>query len=145
MKIERFCDTKTEEVKHLVLGVLKERGFEYDPVKDFDLDDINAQYLENGGMFFIGTVDRKVIGTSAVYKINNEKCEIKRIYVKKEYRGRGYGRQLFLQALDYAKIYYPLITIKTDSSLTEAISMYKKYGFSVIKEENCTIYFIFDT
>jgi putative acetyltransferase len=136
VNIERFSDARYEEVKQLVLGVLEEKGFEYDPVKDYDLDDITKYYHDNGGMFFTGSVDRKIIGTSAVRKIDSERCEIKRIYVCKEYRRRGYGRELFLHALDFAKDHYLHITLMTDRSLTEAIALYKKYGFSVVRTDS---------
>lgn len=136
MNIERFSDARYEEVKQLVLGVLEEKGFEYDPVKDYDLDDITKYYHDNGGMFFTGSVDRKIIGTSAVRKIDSERCEIKRIYVCKEYRRRGYGRELFLHALDFAKDHYLHITLMTDRSLTEAIALYEKYGFSVVRTDS---------
>ncbi len=132
MIIERFSDARYEEVKQLVLGVLDEKGFGYDPVKDYDLDDITKYYHDNGGMFFIGSVDGKIIGTSAVRKIDSERCEIKRIYVYKEYRRRGYGRELFLHALDFAKDHYLHITLMTDRSLVEAINLYKKFGFSIV-------------
>lgn len=136
MNIERFSDARYEEVKQLVLGVLEEKGFEYDPVKDYDLDDIIKYYHDNGGMFFTGSVDGKIIGTSAVRKIDTERCEIKRIYVYKEYRRRGYGKELFLHALDFAKDHYLHITLMTDRSLVEAISLYKKYGFSVVRTDS---------
>ena len=132
MKIEILPYARTQEVKQLVLGVLEEEGFEYDPVKDYDLDDITAYYHDNGGIFFIGTVDGNVIGTSAVRRIDNKRCEIKRIYVKKEFRGRGYGRELFLRALEFAKVHYPDITLKTDRSLAGAIALYEKFGFSIV-------------
>jgi putative acetyltransferase len=76
MKIEIFSPEQTGEVKELVLGVLTQKGFEYDPDKDSDLDDIRGYYHDRGGMFFIGTVDGKIIGTSAVSRIDSEKCKI---------------------------------------------------------------------
>ncbi len=52
MKIETFAGSRTDTidtidltaaVKEMVLGVLQGEGFEYDPAKDFDLDDIEEQ------------------------------------------------------------------------------------------------------
>jgi len=136
VNIERFSDARYEEVKQLVVAVLGEKGFKYDPVKDYDLDDITKYYHDNGGMFFTGSVDGKIIGTSAVRKIDSEQCEIKRIYVYKEYRRRGYGSELFLHALNFAKDHYLHITLMTDRSLVEAIALYKKYGFSVVRTDS---------
>lgn len=144
MKIQRFSADRNEEVKKFVLDVLAEAGFQYDPIKDFDLDDIHGYYLDHGGMFFTGIIYHEVMGTSAVRQINDDNCEIKRIYVKKEFRGRGYGKELFLQALDFAKDHYNVITLKTDRSLVEAVNMYLKSGFSIIKREDDTLFFSYN-
>ena len=141
MIIKAFTTSLTGEVKDLVLGVLKEQGFEFDPNKDFDLDDIASNYLQNGGAFYVGIMDRKIIGTSAVRRIDNKKCEIKRIYVRKEFRGRGFGRELFLKALEFAGQNYSVAVLKTDARLTDAIGLYLKNGFSVVKEEDGVVYF----
>ncbi|MDO9517198.1 MAG: GNAT family N-acetyltransferase [Methanosarcinaceae archaeon] len=141
MIIKTFPPSMADEVKDLVLGVLKEHGFEYDPTKDFDLDDIDVQYLQSGGNFYVGLVDGMMIGTSAVRRIDDKKCEIKRIYVKKEFRGRGFGRDLFLKALGFARQNYSIAVLKTDAKLTDAITLYLKNGFSVVKEEDGIVYF----
>ncbi|HJH32085.1 MAG TPA: GNAT family N-acetyltransferase [Methanosarcinaceae archaeon] len=141
MIIKTFSKSLTDEVKELVLGVLKEQGFGYDPTKDFDLDDINGYYLQSDGVFYIGIVNGEMIGTSAVRRTGKEQCEIKRIYVKKEFRGRGLGRKLFLKAVEFARVNYSIVVLKTDAKLTDAIGLYLKNGFSVIKEEKGVVYF----
>ena len=141
MIIKTFSISLTGEVKDLVLGVLSEQGFEFDPNKDFDLDDIDRHYLQSGGVFYVGLVDGKIIGTSAVRRIDDKKCEIKRIYVRKEFRGRGFGRDLFLKALGFAGRNYSIAVLKTDAQLTDAIRLYLKNGFSVVKEEDGVVYF----
>ncbi|MBW6518256.1 MAG: GNAT family N-acetyltransferase [ANME-2 cluster archaeon] len=144
MRIERFIPSRSTEVKALVLGVLAEQGFDLDPGKDSDLDDITGYYLDDGGVFFTGILEGEVIGTAAVQMVDTGKCEIRRVYMKQEFRGRGYGRQLFLQALEYAGSHYPVVTLKTDRSLVRAISLYLSSGFSVVKEEGDTLFFRMD-
>ena len=147
MKIETFPGSgtdaidATDAVKKLVLGVLKEEGFEYDHAKDFDLDNIDEYYLQNRGIFYIGVVDGEIIGTSAVRRIDDEKCEIKRIYVKKDFRGRGFGSALFTRALKFAEENYSMVMLKTDVRLKGAINLYRRNGFSVVKEEDGVMYF----
>lgn len=141
MIIYTFSRYRTDEAKEFVLSVLKEQGFEYDPTKDFDLDNISGYYMQSGGVFYIGIVDGKIIGTSAVRKINHEQCEIKRIYVMKEFRGRGYGRDLFLKAVEFARENYSITVLKTDAKLTDAIGLYLENGFSVVNEKDGVIYF----
>lgn len=141
MFIKTFSTSLIGEVKDFVLGVLKEQGFEFDPNKDFDLDNIDKHYLQSGGVFYVGIVDGVIIGTSAVKRIDDKKCEIKRIYVRKNFRGRGFGRELFLKALEFARQNYSIAVLKTDSKLTDAIGLYLKNGFSVVKEEGGVVYF----
>ena len=141
MIIKTFLKSQTDEVKDLVLSVLNEQGFEFDPNKDFDLDDIDRYYLQSGGVFYVALVDGKIIGTSAVRRIDDERCEIKRIYVRKKFRGRGFGKDLFLKSLEFAGRNYSIALLKTDAKLTDAIQLYLKNGFSVVKEEDGVVYF----
>jgi len=141
MIIKTFSGSQSREVRELVLEVLKEEGFEYDPLKDSDLDDIEGYYHQNGGIFYTAIAEGKLIGTSAARKINDTTCEIKRIYLRKDFRGRGFGRELFSKALEYAGDNYPIAVLKTDAGLKDAIDLYRKNGFLLVKEEGGVIYF----
>ena len=143
MRIGLFTREQAVEVRQFVLGVLEREGFGYDPVKDFDLEDICGYYIDNGGVFYIGTIDGVLVGTGAVRRINSKRCEIKRIYVKQEFRGQGFGDELFLKALEFARTNYHVVTLKTDRTLIEAINMYLKHGFSVVNENDDTLFFLF--
>jgi len=143
MKIEVFTPDRAGEVGQFVLGVLEGEGYGYDLEKDFDLEDIYGYYIDNDGVFYIGTIDDVVVGTSAVRRINSKKCEIKRIYVEQEFRGRGFGEELFLNALKFARTHYHVVTLKTDRTLIGAINMYQKHGFSVVNENNDTLFFMY--
>ena len=143
MKIEVFTPERASEVRQFVLGVLEGEGFGYDPVKDSDLEDILGYYIDNGGVFYIGTIDDVVVGTGAIRRINSKKCEIKRIYVKQEFRGQGFGEELFLNALEFARTNYHVVTLKTDRTLIGAINMYQKHGFSVVNENDDTLFFMY--
>lgn len=141
MIIQRYDDSRKKEVCEVVLGVLMEHGFESDRLKDADLNDINSYYFGSGGMFFVGIVDGKVVGTAGVRKLDGNLCEIRRIYLKKAFRSKGYGKQLFGIALDFAENNCSGAFLKTDSTLTKAIDMYLKHGFTFQKEERGYLYF----
>lgn len=122
---------QNNQIKNLVLEVLNEHGFEYDPEKDYDLEDIEQYYLNNESVFYTGIVDGQIIGTGAVKKVDDNRCEIKRIYIKKRFRNKGYGTNLFDTTLEFARKHYKIATIKTDVTLKKAINMYLKKGFSI--------------
>ena len=141
MNIVPFSPEYSSEVKSFVLGVLSEEGFGYDPLKDSDLDDIHDNYLKKGGAFFMCFSNGNIAGTSAVKDLGSGVCEIKRLYVKSECRGKGLGFSLFRKALEYAEDNFSYVRLKTDSSLKKAISIYEKNGFELIKEDVGTVYF----
>jgi putative acetyltransferase len=141
MIIRKYDDSVKDEVRDVVLCVLLEHGFEYDITKDADLKDINDYYFESGGTFFVGVEDGRVVGTAGVRKLEGNLCEIRRIYLKKEFRGKGNGKKLFMAALNFAKKNSSGAILKTDSTLTRAIDMYLKNGFIFQKEERGYLYF----
>ena len=141
MIIQRYDDSRKEEVHDLVLGVLLEHGFEYDQLKDADLSDIFGYYFASGGTFFVGVEDGRVVGTVGVRKLEGDLCEIRRIYLNKKFRGRGDGKKLFLAALSFAEKNCSGVLLKTDSTLTKAIDMYLKQGFTLQKKERGYLYF----
>ncbi|WP_410509107.1 GNAT family N-acetyltransferase [Methanosarcina hadiensis] len=141
MIIQRYDGSRKEEVREAVLEVLLEHGFEYDRLKDADLNDINAYYFSKGGTFFVGIDEGRVVGTAGVRKLDGNLCEIRRIYLKKNYRGKGNGEKLFLAALDFAGENCAGVMLKTDSTLRKAINMYLKHGFSFVEEKNGYVYY----
>lgn len=141
MSIISFSPELSSKTKAFVLGILSEEGFEYDVLKDIDLDNIEGNYIRKNGAFFISLHNGEVVGTSAVRDMGSGTCEIKRFYVKKECRGKGLGLALFMAAMDFAKQNYSAVKLKTDYSLERAISIYLRHGFIVTKEENGVVYF----
>lgn len=141
MIIQMYDDSRMDEVREVVLGVLLEHGFEYDRLKDADLKDINSYYLSKDGAFFVGIDDGRVVGTAGVRKLEENMCEIRRIYLKKEYRGKGNGEKLFLAALNFAEKNCAGALLKTDPALKKAINMYLKHGFSFVMKKDGYLYF----
>jgi putative acetyltransferase len=141
MIIQIYDNSRKEEVHDIVLGVLLEHGFEYDRLKDADLNDISGYYFSTGGTFFVGIEDGRVVGTAGVRKLEGNLCEIRRIYLKKEYRGKGNGKKLFMAILGFAEKNCTGVMLKTDPALTKAIDMYLKHGFSLHKKESGYLYF----
>lgn len=136
-----FSSNYACSIRSLVLEVLGEEGFAYDTVKDSDLENIQASYLDKGGAFFIALEAGELAGTSAVRRVDPDTCEIRRVYVRKDMRGLGIGGALFRTALVYAAANCRRVTLKTDVSLHTAIGMYLRHGFTVIKKDGSTLYF----
>jgi putative acetyltransferase len=126
-------------IKALIFGILGEYGLSSDPEStDKDLDDIERSYANNNGMFdVIINPDGNIIATTGIFRINETTCELRKMYLMKEYRGIGLGRYLLDHSIDAAKkLGYKKIILETASVLKEAIGLYEKYGFKRYQPEH---------
>ena len=120
------------KVTELVYNVLREYDLKPDPeATDIDLKDIEQSYLKRGGAFYVLVeADGAIIGAYGLYPIDEQTCELRKMYLHRSYRGKGLGKLLLEDALSKAQqIGFKKMTLETASVLKEAISLYKSYGF----------------
>ncbi len=101
--------------------------------QDFDeeLADLSAKYLPpNGRILAAVTEDGNVIGCVAYHKHNPERCEMKRLYVRPEYRRCHAGGKLIEEIIRLARADgFSEMVLDTIKPLENAVRLYKKYGF----------------
>src|ERR671919_2502507 len=68
-----------------------------------DMDDIQQNYFDNGGIFLIMLDDSKVVGTGAIRKFKDNICELKRLWLLTEYHGQGLGYRLIQELFSFAR------------------------------------------
>ncbi|HSV98676.1 MAG TPA: GNAT family N-acetyltransferase [Sedimentisphaerales bacterium] len=125
-----------ESVRNLVFTVLVEYGLKPDPgCTDADLDDIEQSYLARGGVFYVlQEQDGAIVGSYDLYPTESGVCELRKMYLHRDYRGKGLGRRLLEDALAHARQSdFRRITLETASVLKEAIGLYESYGFKPCK------------
>ncbi|HEX3010846.1 MAG TPA: GNAT family N-acetyltransferase [Syntrophomonadaceae bacterium] len=99
-----------------------------------ELDQLPGKYALPNGRLYIACNDDKAIGCIALRKINGAACEMKRLYVRPEFRGHKIGQMLAEQILaDAAKLKYKYILLDTLTKLKSAVILYKKLGFYEIE------------
>ena len=124
-------------IKNVVFSSLREFGLNPDENgKDKDLNDIESSYLLNSGFFGV-VVHREtnlIIGCFGLFAVNNCICELRKMYLLKETRGKGLGKFILDTAIQTAREKHSKkITLETISALMTAIFLYKSYGFKEIK------------
>jgi putative acetyltransferase len=96
-----------------------------------DMDDIRQTYFENDGIFLVITDDEQIIGTGAIRKLDDEVCELKRLWLLFEYHGKGLGYRMIQELLTFAREKgYQRIRLETDRDYqNRAFDLYKRLGF----------------
>jgi putative acetyltransferase len=96
-----------------------------------DMDDVQQTYFDNDGIFLVMTEDEELIGTGAIRRLDEETCELKRLWLLLPYHGRGLGYRLLQELLSFARQKgYARIRLETDrDAQSRAYNLYKRLGF----------------
>lgn len=124
-----------EEVKELIIEYINflKRDLSFQNINS-ELNSLKTKYSYPNGRIITAIVDDKVVGCVAFYKHSSKRCEMKRLYVKKEYRNLKIGNTLVENIISLAKKDgYREMVLDTIKPLTSAINLYKKFGFQEIK------------
>ena len=101
---------------------------------DAELAGLPGEYQEPRGGLLLAWVDGAVAGCCALRPLDNadypNAAEMKRLYVRKAFRGFGLGRQLSEAMLDTARrAGYACVLLDTLSEMDAARSLYEDLGF----------------
>jgi ribosomal protein S18 acetylase RimI-like enzyme len=98
-----------------------------------EISDLSAQYSKPTGCIILCYEDDKPIGCVGLRKFAEGICEMKRLYLRPEARGKGIGRVLAEEIVEKAKEFgYKKMQLDTIETMKEAISLYKSMGFKEI-------------
>lgn len=95
-----------------------------------ELEHPEEKYGLPEGRLYIAFIDGSPAGCIALRKLDEARCEMKRLYVKPMYRGCGLAcKMIDLLIADAQNAGYHAMYLDTLPALTEAVLLYKKYGF----------------
>ena len=101
---------------------------------DEELKNLPGDYAPPDGRLLIAKEKRKTAGCVALRKISHGVCEMKRLYLRPEFRGLGIGRELAIVVIDEAKkIGYTTMRLDTLPVMKEAIALYRSLGYKEIQ------------
>jgi ribosomal protein S18 acetylase RimI-like enzyme len=104
--------------------------------QDFDreLAELPGDYAPPPGRLLLAIEGDEVAGCVALRKWGTDGCEMKRLYVRDAFRGKGLGRTLATAVIDEArKIGYKWMRLDTLPSMIGANRLYESLGFVEIE------------
>jgi len=100
-----------------------------------ELKHLPAKYAKPDGRLFLALVNGKTAGCIALRKLEKGICEIKRLYVRSEFRGLGLGQILIEKLIAEARLIgYEKMRLDTlPDKMLQAVKLYKSYSFTEIQ------------
>ncbi len=99
-----------------------------------ELNNLPGKYSPPGGCILLAIYNKKVSGCAALRPLNGDICEMKRLYVKPEFRGLGIGKKLAQAIIEKGKtLNYKYMRLDTVEFMKEAVKLYKSLGFYEIE------------
>lgn len=95
-----------------------------------ELANLPGKYAAPSGCIILALDENRVAGCVAMRPIDENVCEMKRLFVRPEFNGRGIGRALVAAIIRDAitRGYYHM-RLDTAPFMNSAIALYRKFGF----------------
>lgn len=132
---------QVESTEHL--DCIRELFKEYEKSLGFNLDFQNfekelaklpGEYAAPDGCLLLAFYGKSIAGCAGLRKLGQGICEMKRMYVRPNFRGKGIGRAMSVRIIEIARaIGYKHMRLDTIDTMRTAISLYKSLGFKKIK------------
>jgi len=109
-----------------------------------DLLDVESNYHQVGGNFWGAKIDGELAGTIALMNIGHNACALRKMFVKKEYRGKEHGiaQKLLETLLAYCRDQnITEVYLGTVDMLKAAHRFYEKNDFNLIEVTDLPSYF----
>lgn len=121
-----------DQVRELFLEYANSLGFSL-CFQSFDeeLAGLPGDYAPPRGRLLLAHHERQLAGCAALHPIDHEICEMKRLYLRPAFRGKGLGRALTGRILQDARaIGYRRLRLDTvEPVMKDAVAMYRRLGF----------------
>ena len=129
------------DLAKVIRGALEEFGANKPGTVYFDpTTDALFELFNNtpGSYYYIATIDNNVVGGAGIFpteNLPNGTCELVKLYLHKDARGTGLGKQLLNTAMRWAKENgYTQVYLESMPELSKAVTIYENVGFKRIHQ-----------
>jgi putative acetyltransferase len=128
-KIEAV-DPRSQEAAELISALSAELARRYDYMEDGSGGFRPEDALGPRGAFVVGHVGGRAVACGAIRPLEEGVAELKRVFVKVEFRGRGYSKAIVNELERQAqRRAYRVMRLETGVRQPEAVSLYESLGY----------------
>jgi putative acetyltransferase len=138
MQIRPIEPGDNEALAKVIRTALAEFGANKPGTVYFDptTDALYELFRTPGSFYYVATIDEVIVGGCGIFPTENlpqGTCELVKLYLAKEARGTGLGKQLMEISLSWAKENgYTKVYLESMPELAKAVSIYEKVGFKAL-------------
>jgi GNAT superfamily N-acetyltransferase len=127
------CDPRSPEAVELIAALSRELAERYDFSDDGDGHFTPEDVLVPRAGFVVGWLAGRAVACGAFRPLEGDICEIKRVFVVRDCRGRGFSKVL-LAVLERLAVEaeYTAAWLETGDRQPEAIALYERSGYQRI-------------
>jgi ribosomal protein S18 acetylase RimI-like enzyme len=120
---------------HAVLTIISEchRACGWEELVEPSTRNLFEAFRNRRSAFFVATIDGEVVGGAGIARLpdaNGSVCELQRMYLRPQSRGRGIGHALLQRCADTARqLRYERCYAEASSEMSAAIAFYERHGF----------------
>ncbi len=137
--IRPISQNDNAEIAVIIRSVLSEFKANKPGTVYFDptTDELYQLFSKPGSCYWILEMDGKMMGGSGIYPtegLPDGCCEVVKLYLMPEARGKGYGKQLIQQCFESARqLGYRQVYLETMPELKMAVGLYEQCGFEYLQ------------
>jgi ribosomal protein S18 acetylase RimI-like enzyme len=127
-------DSRIEEIQKLLLEYAEWLGVDlcFQGFNE-ELASLPGRYAAPGGALFLSMRGTEAAGCVAIRGLDDDVCEMKRLWVRPRFRGQALGLRLATAAIDAAlRLGYRTMRLDTLAPMREALRLYRNLGFREI-------------
>jgi putative acetyltransferase len=135
INIRTILPEDNASLAHIIRNTLKEFGAAKPGTVYYDetTDHLSEVFKREGSCYFVVTINDEVAGGAGIYPTENlppDTCELVKLYLSSNARGKGIGK-LLMQKCEAAALQYGYknIYLETMPELKIAVPMYEKMGY----------------
>lgn len=145
IEIREYSNQNIDEIFQMILNIqINEFNIAIDRNSQPDLDSISEFYQRDKGNFWLAEEDSQIVGTAALKDIGDNIAVLRKMFVKKEYRGKELSvSRLLLDSVLHWGMEKKIgkIFLGTTDKFQAAHRFYEKNGFVEIHESELPVSF----